>query len=216
MPENDRYKVLVVDDDASLRRMIRAQLAGHYEATLADGGEQALAMIEAGLSPDIILLDIDMPGMDGWETLKNLRNRPKTEDVPVIFLTGLDGADDQVKGLEAGAEDYITKPFVRDVMLARLRLRLQSGMESRRMKAMREKGLVAVVELDEENFERFTETLNEREKDVAKLMALGYTNQEISAILTYSLDGVKKLATRVFDKTGLPNRYELQKAIAKQ
>jgi DNA-binding response OmpR family regulator len=215
MPENGRYKVLVVDDDAPLRRMIRAQLAGHYEVTLADGGEQALTMIEEGLLPDIVLLDIDMPGMDGWETLKNLRNKPKTEDVPVIFLTGLDGTDDQVRGLEAGAEDYITKPFARDVMLARLRLRLQSGMENRKMKAMREKGLVAVVELDEEKFERFATTLNEREKNVAKLMALGHTNQEISVALTYSLDGVKKLTTRVFDKTGLPNRYELQKAIAK-
>jgi DNA-binding CsgD family transcriptional regulator len=84
------------------------------------------------------------------------------------------------------------------------------------MKAMREKGLVAIIELDEEKFEQFTKTLSEREKDVAKLMALGYTNNEISEVLTYSLDGVKKLTTRVFDKTGMSNRYELQKGLAKQ
>jgi DNA-binding CsgD family transcriptional regulator len=101
-------------------------------------------------------------------------------------------------------------------MLARLRKRLQSGMENRKMKEMREKGLVAVIELDGEKFEQSTKTLNGREKDVAKLMALGYTNNEISAALAYSLDGVKKLTTRVFDKTGFPNRYELQKVLAKQ
>ncbi|MDR2527609.1 MAG: response regulator [Synergistaceae bacterium] len=203
------YKILVIDDDAALLQMVRAQLRSHYEVILAEGGEQALRLIEEGASPDIVLLDIDMPEMDGYETLEKLRANPSTEDLPVIFLTGLDGVRDQVKGLESGAVDYITKPFVRDVMLARLRLHLEAGMERRRMKRSRKNGLL--VELDEEKFEWMTKTLNDREKRVAKLMILGYSNQEIAAVLVYSLDGVKKLTTRVFNKTGLPNRYELKK-----
>jgi DNA-binding response OmpR family regulator len=203
------YKILVIDDDAALLQMVRAQLRSHYEVILAEGGEQALRLIEEGASPDIVLLDIDMPDLDGYETLEKLRVNPSTEDIPVIFLTGLDGVRDQVKGLESGVADYITKPFVRDIMLARLRLHLEAGMERRRMRHARKNGLL--VELDEEKFERMTKTLNDREKKVAKLMILGYSNQEIAAVLVYSLDGVKKLTTRVFNKTGFSNRYELKK-----
>jgi DNA-binding response OmpR family regulator len=164
------YKILVIDDDAALRRMVRAQLSAHYEVILAEGGEQALGLIEEGLSPDLILLDIDMPGMDGYETLKKLRADPDAEDIPVIFLTGLDGVRDQVKGLESGVADYITKPFAKDVMLARLRLSLETGMERRRMRSVKKSGLV--VELEEEKFEQLTKTLDAREKHVARLIAL--------------------------------------------
>ena len=208
------YKVLLVDDDASLLQMVRAQLSGHYEVILAEGGEQALRVIEGGDSfPDIVLLDIDMPGMDGYETLKKLRADPDTEDIPVIFLTGLDGVRDQVRGLESGVADYIVKPFVRDILLARLRLHLDAGMERRKMRSARKNGLL--VELDEEKFEQATETLNDREKEVAKLMTLGHSNQEIAEALAYSLDGVKKLTTRVFNKTGFSDRYELKKTFLK-
>lgn len=219
MPENrgtenrERFKVLVVDDDAGLLRMVRAQLAAHYEVTLAEGGERAIRLIKEGFAPDIVLLDIDMPGMNGYETLEKLRDDPDTKDVPVIFLTGMDSVGDQVKGLEYDVADYITKPFVKDIMLARLSLRLKAGMEIRRMRKAVKNGLV--VELDEEKFAQMTKTLNDREKETAKFMALGYSNQEIASALTYSLDGVKKLTTRVFDKTGLSDRYALKKTFVK-
>jgi DNA-binding response OmpR family regulator len=220
MPENynntengDLYKVLVVDDDSSLLQMVRAQLRGHYEVILAEGGEQALRLIEEGTSPDIVLLDIDMPGLDGYETLERLRDNPDTEDIPVIFLTGLDGVRDQVKGLGSGVVDYITKPFVRVIMLARLRLHLESGIERRRIQAARKNG--EIVELDEEKFNQLTETLNVREKQIAKFIALGKRNQDIASELAYSLDTVKKLTTRGFNKTGLPDRYELRNTFVK-
>jgi DNA-binding response OmpR family regulator len=219
MPENSRpenavrYKVLVADDDPALLRMIRAQLAAHYEVSLAEGGESALRMIEEGLVPDIILLDIDMPGLDGYETLERLRAGPDTEDIPVIFLTGMDSVRDQVRGLESGVVDYITKPFVRDIMLARLRLHLENGVERRLVRAARKKGMI--VELDEEKFGQAAKALGDREKEVAKLMTLGHSNQEIADILGYSLDGVKKLTTRVFNKTGSSDRYELKKTFLK-
>ena len=209
------YKVLVVDDDAGLRQMVHAQLSGHYEVILAEGGAQALRVIEDEDSfPDIMLLDIDMPGMDGYETLKALRANPDTEDIPVIFLTGLDGVRDQVKGLESGVADYIVKPFVKDILLARLRLHLGAGMERRKMRNARKNGMLA--ELDEEKFAQLTEMLGDREKEVAKLMTLGHSNQDIAEILAYSLDGVKKMTSRVYNKTGLSDRYELKKTFLKK
>ena len=209
------YKVLVVDDDAGLRQMVHAQLSGHYEVILAEGGAQALRVIEDEDSfPDIMLLDIDMPGMDGYETLKALRANPDTEDIPVIFLTGLDGVQDQVKGLESGVADYIVKPFVKDILLARLRLHLGAGMERRKMRNARKNGMLA--ELDEEKFAQLTEMLGDREKEVAKLMTLGHSNQDIAEILAYSLDGVKKMTSRVYNKTGLSDRYELKKTFLKK
>ena len=201
------YKILVIDDDEALRRMVGAQLSAQYEVVLAESGEQALGLIEEGISPDVIILDIDMPGMDGYETLKHLRGDPDLEDIPVIFLTGMDGVGDQVKGLESGAADYITKPFERDVLLAWLRLRLEAGMERRRMRTVRKSGLV--IELDEEKFNQLTETLDAREKRVAHLIALGRKNREIASETAYSLDGVKKIAIRVYDKTSL-SRDELR------
>ena len=209
------YKVMVVDDDAGLRQMVHAQLSGHYEVILAEGGAQALRVIEDEDSfPDIMLLDIDMPGMDGYETLKALRANPDTEDIPVIFLTGLDGVRDQVKGLESGVADYIVKPFVKDILLARLRLHLGAGMERRKMRNARKNGMLA--ELDEEKFAQVTEMLGDREKEVAKLMTLGHSNQDIAEILAYSLDGVKKMTSRVYNKTGLSDRYELKKTFLKK
>jgi DNA-binding response OmpR family regulator len=208
------YNILVIDDDAGLLQMIRAQLAGHYEVSLAESGAQALHLIEEGLFPDLILLDIDMPDMNGYETLERLRGNPETENIPVIFLTGFNGVNDQVKGLGSGVVDYITKPFVRDVMLARLRLHIEAGMERRRIRVARKKGIL--VELDEEKFARLAETLDAREKQVAKLAALGKRNQDIASELAYSLDSVKKLTTRIFNKTGLPDRYELRKACVRE
>ena len=201
------YKILVIDDDEALRRMVGAQLSAQYEVVLAEGGKQALGLIEEGISPDVIILDIDMPGMDGYETLKHLRGDPDMEDIPVIFLTSMDGVGDQVKGLESGAADYITKPFEMDVLLAWLRLRLEAGMERRRMRTVRKSGLV--IELGEEKFKQLTEALDARGKRVARLIALGRKNREIASETAYSLDGVKKIAIRVYDKTSL-SRDELR------
>ncbi|MDR1510812.1 MAG: response regulator [Synergistaceae bacterium] len=208
------YKVLVVDDHSGLLQTVRAQLRGCYEVVLADGGRRALSLIEEGNIPDIVLLDIDMPGMDGYETLEKLRDNPKTEDIPVIFLTGLDGVRDQVRGLRSGVADYITKPFEKDILLARLRLHIEAGMERRRIRAARKNG--EIVELDEDKFNRLTETLDFREKQIAKLVALGKRNQDIASELAYSLDYVKKLTTRIFNKTGLSDRYELRKACVRE
>jgi DNA-binding response OmpR family regulator len=110
--------ILIVDDDALLRRSLAFNLekAGYHVSTAATA-EDALAQVRLD-PPDLVLLDIGLPGMDGLDALRNLRQQI---DVPVVFLTARRRELDQVLGLELGADDYITKPFDIDVLLARIK-----------------------------------------------------------------------------------------------
>jgi DNA-binding response OmpR family regulator len=119
--------ILLVDDDALLRRSLAFHLekAG-YRASTASGAEDALALARGDL-PDLILLDIGLPGMDGLEALHLFRNQV---GVPVIFLTARRREFDEVLGLEMGADDYVTKPFDREVLLARIRAVLRRSAQA--------------------------------------------------------------------------------------
>lgn len=110
--------ILIVDDDALLRRSLAFNLekVGYHVSTAATA-EDALAQVRLD-PPDLVLLDIGLPGMDGLEALRNLRQQI---DLPVIFLTARRRELDQVLGLELGADDYVTKPFDIDVLLARIK-----------------------------------------------------------------------------------------------
>jgi len=110
MSDKKRYSVLVVDDERSNIRILNTILNPEYTIYAASDGSDALEAAEEFL-PDVILLDIIMPDMDGYEVLFNLKNTESTKDIPVIFITGLDSTDDKKKGLEKGASDYIAKPF---------------------------------------------------------------------------------------------------------
>ena len=130
--------ILIVDDDALLRRSLAFNLekAGHRAGTAATA-EDALARVRID-PPDLVLLDIGLPGMDGLDALRNLRHQI---DVPVIFLTARRRELDQVLGLELGADDYVTKPFDIDVLLARIRAVLRRSSASS-MPAPRAEALV--------------------------------------------------------------------------
>lgn len=116
--------VMVVDDDANNLRTASHILTGqNMRASCVKSGEAALRFLSSGdRRPDLILLDIHMPGMDGFETLSRLRRLPALDSVPVIFLTADEDSDTEVRGLNAGALDFIKKPFVPEVFLARVRL----------------------------------------------------------------------------------------------
>jgi len=115
-------KILVVDDDPQIRRVMRATLVGHkYEVTEARNGEDALARISENV-PDLVLLDMNMPGMGGLETCQHLRFG---SDVPIIILSVRNTEKDKVAALDAGADDYITKPFGMEELLARIRAALR-------------------------------------------------------------------------------------------
>jgi PAS domain S-box-containing protein len=118
-------RVLIVDDDERYLKLLSENLASDgYEVRPADSGELALAAV-AKNPPELILLDMRMPGMDGIEVYKRLKTRPETQDIPVIFLSASTDFEDRLEGLEAGAVDYISKPFRREELLARLKTHLE-------------------------------------------------------------------------------------------
>jgi signal transduction histidine kinase/DNA-binding response OmpR family regulator len=104
-------KVLVVDDEVSVRATIEAMLSiGNYQLYFAENGEQALSM--AGeIKPDIVLLDVMMPGISGFEVCKNFRSTPNLAEIPIVLVTALDDRESRMAGMKAGADDFITKPF---------------------------------------------------------------------------------------------------------
>jgi DNA-binding response OmpR family regulator len=110
-------RILVVDDDDDIRGLVRALLerAGH-EVTDAQDGRAGLRELYAG-SPDLVILDVAMPGLDGWETLERIR---EVSDVPVLMLTARDAELERVRGLRGGADDYVVKPFGRQELVARV------------------------------------------------------------------------------------------------
>lgn len=104
-------RVLVVDDDELTREILATILdLEEFEVDLAEDGEQALAAVAAG-PPDVVVLDVMMPGLDGFEVLRRLRADEATAHLPVILLTARDTAEDRRAGEEAGADAYLTKPF---------------------------------------------------------------------------------------------------------
>lgn len=111
--------ILVVDDDKHNLKAVRNALSEEYRVFLVVNGQQALNYLENGQC-DIILLDIYMPGMDGFEVLKKIRGMERFRNIPVIFLTGDNDAETETRCFKEGAADYITKPFVSDTMLARI------------------------------------------------------------------------------------------------
>jgi diguanylate cyclase (GGDEF)-like protein len=107
----DRRKILLIDDDPLIRQLVARTLTeAHFEVTEAASGLEGIASAVAN-PPDLILLDVMMPGMDGYEVCNHLRQQSATINVPIIFLTALDQMDSKVLGLRTGADDYITKPF---------------------------------------------------------------------------------------------------------
>ncbi|MCU7375550.1 two-component system response regulator [Paucibacter sp. O1-1] len=121
----DTHLVLVVDDTPSDLELISTVLRGECRLKLAASGERALQIAAASPAPDLILLDIMMPGLNGYEVLRRLRAAPATRAIPVIFLTAMSAAENEREGLELGAVDYITKPVNPDIARARVRNHLQ-------------------------------------------------------------------------------------------
>jgi two-component system KDP operon response regulator KdpE len=114
--------ILVVDDDPQIRRVLRTALIEHgYEATDARNGEEAIERLREE-KPSLVVLDMNMPGMNGLETCRTIRT---TSNIPIIMLTVRDSEADKISALDAGADDYVTKPFSSPELLARIRAALR-------------------------------------------------------------------------------------------
>ncbi|WP_411879648.1 adenylate/guanylate cyclase domain-containing protein [Polaromonas sp. YR568] len=133
-----RSRILVVDDTADIRYFLVTLLQDRYDVTAAASGEEGLQVALSDKRPEIILLDVMMPGMDGYEVMRRLARDPRTADIPVIFLTALGSVEEEQFGLDLGATDYITKPISPPVLLARVRLHLERSANAKRLKTLSE------------------------------------------------------------------------------
>lgn len=123
---SDRPTILVVDDTPDNLTLISSLLKDAYRVKVANSGAKALKFVQGDNKPDLILLDIMMPGLSGYDVIKELKAHAETRGIPVIFLTAMSEAADERKGLELGAADYITKPISPPIVLARVKTQLQN------------------------------------------------------------------------------------------
>lgn len=119
-----RQRILIVDDAMTNIVALEELLKGDYEVLYATGSEQGLEACRS-LLPDLVLLDVVMPGIDGFEVCSRLKRDPDTRDIPVVFVTARSDIADETRGLEAGAIDFITKPFSPPIVRARVRNHLE-------------------------------------------------------------------------------------------
>ncbi len=138
-PAKRPARLLVVDDTEDNLFLMTGLLEDKYELLLASSGQEALDIIMSQAQPDLILLDIMMPGMDGYEVLRRIRQHPPTATIPVIFLTALSTMEEEQLGLDLGAADYITKPISPPLLLARVQSHLERSGNARRLQALSEK-----------------------------------------------------------------------------
>jgi putative two-component system response regulator len=117
--------VLIVDDSPENLAVLNGLLQPAYRVLAATSGDRALRVAQGAPRPDLILLDVMMPGLDGYQVFERLRDGEGTRDIPVIFITALDGSEAELRGLELGAVDYITKPIVPALVLARVQTQLE-------------------------------------------------------------------------------------------
>jgi putative two-component system response regulator len=129
----ERKTILVVDDTPDNLSLMSGLLKEEYRVRLANSGERALKAVQGDNLPDLILLDIMMPGMSGYEVCQALKADLRTQPIPVIFLTAMSAPEDEQKGLELGAVDYVTKPINPSLLLARVRNHLARRAQAREL-----------------------------------------------------------------------------------
>jgi putative two-component system response regulator len=174
--------VLVVDDGAANRELIEACLAGvDCEVRTAEDGYAALKAMQSSL-PDLVLLDVQMPGMDGYEVCKRIKGNPTSRLVPVVMITSLDRTSDRVRALEAGADDYMTKPVDRIELVARVRsaLRLKGVYDSLDSAEQVIFALAAAVEAKDPYTEAHTQRVAETARRIG--IRLGLSTSEVDAL----------------------------------
>ena len=189
--------ILIVDDNPKFLKDALPMYG--YEITIAEDGIEALKILGDEKNHfDLILLDVMMPNMDGWDTLKAIRKNEKTQYIPVIMITAVSEEQKVVSGLKIGADDYITKPFILPNLLARIEAVLRrSKWQAEATK--KEKKINKDVNID---------LLTPKEKEVLSLLAKGANNQEIANSLCVQDVTIKTHLNNIFKKLKVSNRTQ--------
>lgn len=193
---NGVASILVVDDNPKF--LADALPMYGYDITVANDGLEALKIL-MDKTFDLILLDVMMPNMDGWDTLKAIRNNKKTQYIPVIMITAVSEDQKVVSGLKIGADDYIVKPFILPNLLARVEAVLRRSKWQQEAQPKAEKTLNKDINID---------ALTPKEKEVLALVAKGASNQEIADKLFVRDVTVKTHLNSIFKKLKVTNRTQ--------
>ena len=203
-------RLLVVDDEPNLLRAVAAALrAEGFEVVTARNGREALVRVAESV-PDLVISDIRMPGMDGYQLAGHLRASSRTALVPVIFLTAKDETADRVAGFRAGVDAYITKPFEPDELLAVIQSIL-SRVERTHAEIARLVGSSA--DAGSELTAIHDEDLTEAEGRIALAVARGLSNKEIAAEFNISVRTVENHISHILDKKNFGNRVEIARHV---
>jgi len=190
--------ILVVDDNPKYLKDALPMYG--YDVTIAEDGIEALKILASEKEHfDLILLDVMMPNMDGWDTLKAIRKNDKTKYIPVIMITAVSEDQKIVSGLKIGADDYIVKPFILPNLLARIEAVLRRSKWQSETIAKKEKNINKNVNID---------ALTPKEKEVLALVAKGASNQEIAEQLFVQDVTVKTHLNSIFKKLKVSNRTQ--------
>ena len=200
-------RLLIVDDEPHLLRALEALFGAEgFEVTTARSGTEALMKLALGL-PDLIISDIRMPGMSGYQLARHLRDSPRTALVPIVFLTAKGESGDRIEGFRAGVDAYFTKPFVPGELLA-----LVNNILSR---VERTHAQIAkmIGRSEKQDAEFHDEGLTEAENKIASSVARGLSNKEIAAQMQISVRTVENHITHILDKKHFSNRVEIARHV---
>ncbi|MBU6153181.1 MAG: response regulator transcription factor [Bdellovibrionales bacterium] len=164
-----KAKILVIEDNADTRKFLQVMLSREFEVAIARDGIEGIELAKS-LQPELIVLDVVMPSLNGYDTCKRLKSIPETENIPVIFLSGKNTTAEITYGISMGADDYLPKPFDHKELLARIKTRLARSLSNPAPKVV-----VGKLEIDTlqrvAHYERSPVSLTLTEFDILRLLA---------------------------------------------
>lgn len=203
MKENTQNKLLLIDDDPNLILLVKDYLEFRgYEVLTAENGREGLQILEEHI-PDMIICDVMMPEMDGYTFVEQVRQNPRTDWIPILFLSAKGQSQDRVRGLNIGADVYMVKPFEPEELVAQVESSLKQA--NRLIKH----NTTGVVESERQIQVPKNVELTPTELKVVSLVAQGMANREIAKHLKVSQRTIESHVSNMLNKTNLNNRTEL-------
>lgn len=200
---SSRTKLLLIDDDPNLILLVKDYLEFRgYTVLTAQNGSSAFRLLE-DVQPDLIICDVMMPEMDGYTFIQKLRDQSEFDWTPVIFLSAKGQTQDRIKGLHAGADVYMVKPFEPEELVAQVESSIKLAHRMKQRQQVSSPEAVSVIEVP------FDVELTPTELKVIQLVARGMANREIAQQLQVSQRTVESHVSNMLGKTGLSNRTEL-------